>query len=148
MVRTAPTTLVPPAIRSSASVLQGAKQVQFEGRAMTFARMESLIVGLDVLTATRDPGRAARPYVALAALEAPGLLHMRAGQGGRRGRGCAPSRRSAVATGEADQAGARRHGAAVRAACETACRARAEPLIVKEIHYLLLAALTAPCCAS
>ena len=140
MVQTAPTMLVPTVYNPVfCLVLQGAKQVQFEGRAMTFARMESLIVGLDVLTAARviRAGRA-EPYVALALRLGTGLLHELAEAVGEDE--LRAEQASAVATGEADQAvlDAMARLFALHAK-PTAARVL-EPLIVKEIHYLLLAA--------
>lgn len=140
MVQTVPTTLVPTVYHPVfCLVLQGAKQVQFEGRAMTFARMESLIVGLDILTAARivEASRA-EPYVALALRLDMGILRELAEEVGEDE--IRAEQASAMATGAADQAILDAVARLFALVDKPAAARVLEPLIVKEIHYLLLAA--------
>ena len=140
MVQRAPTTLIPTVYNPIfCLVLQGAKQVHFEGRALTFAKMESLIVGLDILSVGRVVRASANePYAALALRLDTGLLHELAETVGEDE--LRAEQASAIATGEADQAVLDAMARLFALHAKPAAARVLEPLVVKEIHYLLLAA--------
>lgn len=120
-------------------VLQGAKEAWFNGRTLTFAKMQSLIVGLDTMTAARVVrASTAEPYVALALRLDLGILRELAGEIGEDE--IAAEQASAMATGEADRAVLDAMGRLFALAGKPAAARVLEPLILKEIHYLLLAA--------
>lgn len=118
-------------------VLQGAKQTKVGGRTLTFGRLESLIVSLDLPNISRIvEASAARPYVALALTLDMAVVHelvadMRVDASGHAGEAAVTT----AACAEVVDAMRRLFALTDRPQAADVLR----PLIVREVHYWLLA---------
>lgn len=139
-LHTAPTALAPVLYRPIfCLVLQGAKQAFFADRAVTFGRMESLIVSFDLPTVSRVVrASATEPYVALALQLDRGLLHDLMGEVATAQIDAA--RGDSIAAGAADAAIVDAMGRLFGLLDQPAAAPVLEPLVKREIHYWLLAA--------
>ncbi|WP_346910320.1 AraC family transcriptional regulator N-terminal domain-containing protein [uncultured Roseibium sp.] len=121
-------------------VLQGAKETYLGNRTVRFARMESLIVGLDLPALARVVQASQRePYVALALALDMTLIRELAGETGSCA-GSGPRAAEAVVTGQADEAVLDAMGRLFALHDKPDAARVLEPLIRKEIHYWLLTA--------
>lgn len=120
-------------------VLQGAKETYLGSKTVRFARMESLIVGLDMPALARvvQASRHA-PFVALAVVLDIALIRELAAETG--GRTSGPQTVEAVVTGQADEAVLDAMGRLFALNDKPEAARVLVPLIRKEIHYWLLTA--------
>lgn len=120
-------------------VLQGAKETYLGNRTVRFARMESLIVGLDLPALARVVQASQRePYVALALALDMTLIRELAAETGAMSSGQEPA--EAVVSGEADEAVLDAMGRLFALHDKPDAARVLAPLIRKEIHYWLLTA--------
>ncbi len=121
-------------------VLQGAKETYLGSRTVRFAKMESLIVGLDLPALARVVRASQRePYVALALALDMTLIRDLAAETGS-GSGSGERAPEAVVTGQADEAVLDAMGRLFALHDKPDAARVLEPLIRKEIHYWLLTA--------
>ncbi|KZM48541.1 hypothetical protein OA90_20055 [Labrenzia sp. OB1] len=119
-------------------VLQGAKEIHLGSGIVRFGRLQSLIVGLDLLASARIvTASSAEPYVALALKLDMGLIRELAAELPDR---AGSSRGAAVESGAADAAVVDAMRRLFDLAFMDEARQVLEPMVRREIHYWLLSA--------
>ncbi len=120
-------------------VLQGEKKTWFGSDAVTFGRMQSLIVGLDLPTQARvSRASPAEPYIALALILDLGQIRELALELGSVPQ--TPGTGGTVAAAEADEAIVDAMGRLFNLTERPEAAGVLAPLIIREIHYWLLTA--------